>query len=72
MHIMCSYVKDFIYGAKKHSGNIHYIFISGGCFVAGLQNKTAPWWAGLLPLVILIPLYIITSYSIGREKRSKK
>ena len=59
-------LKKIKYGASIHPGNLFYIAIVLACFAAGLQNENAPWWIGLVVLVFLIPLYLWTSYEVGK------
>lgn len=55
-------IKIILYGMRIHPGNFLYIFMVGACFL----NEGAPWWLGLCTLVFWIPLYIYTSYLVGR------
>ena len=60
-------IKILFYGMSIHPGNFWYVIIVGACIVAGFQNENMPWWIGLCSLVIWIPLYITTSYSVGKD-----
>lgn len=69
--------KKIKYGANIHPGNPFYVVMILACFAAGLQNEGAPWWIGLVTLVFWIPLYLWTSYEVGKanwppETRSPK
>ena len=69
---MKKFINIFLYGASIHPGNPIYIVFSIACFLAGLRNEDAPWWIGLTVLIILIPLYIYTSYDAGKETWNEK
>ncbi|MDD5006592.1 MAG: hypothetical protein PHS93_09940 [Candidatus Omnitrophica bacterium] len=68
---MKNFYRLFIYGAKIHPGNFIYLMMLVLGPVAGSTNKSAaPLTGGLfglsLVVVLLLPLYIYTSYQVGK------
>lgn len=59
-------IKIILFGMSIHPGNLIYVLLMLGCFAAGLQNDNAPWWIGLIAWIFWIPLYVATSYSVGK------
>lgn len=68
---MIEFIKDLGYGMKAHTGKLWYCYFTILFFIGGLMNKKAPWWIGLTMLVIEIPLFMATSYNIGKRNRKR-
>lgn len=59
------------WGMANHPGNPIYLIMIIMFSYAGFQNPTLPWYGGILvSAVILLPLYIVTSYSVGKANRN--
>lgn len=70
-------LKKILYGASIHPGNGMYVVMLLMGVMAGLLNENTPWWFGFVILVVLVPLYMWTSYEVGKanwppETRSPK
>ena len=70
-------LKKILYGASIHPGNDMYVVMLLIGVMAGLLNENMPWWFGFVILVVLVPLYMWTSYEVGKanwppETRSPK
>lgn len=59
-------VKKILYGASIHPGNGMYVVMLLLGLIAGLRNENMPWWSGFVILVVLVPLYLWTSYEVGK------
>lgn len=70
-------VRKFLYGASIHPGNGMYVVMLLMGVMAGLLNENMPWWFGFSILVVLVPMYLWSSYEVGKanwppENRSPK
>jgi len=69
--------KKIKYGASIHPGNGMYVVMLLLGIIAGLRNENVSWWFGLIILIVLAPVYLWTSYEVGKanwppETRSPK
>lgn len=68
---MKRFYRLFIYGAKIHPGNFIYLMMLVLGPVAGSTNKSVAPLTGVLfglsvVVALLLPLYIYTSYQVGK------
>jgi hypothetical protein len=59
-------LKILKYGMSIHPGNSTYVFLQAAMLISGIINEKAPWFIGFFSLPILLPMYILTSYSVGK------
>lgn len=61
-------IKMIIYGIKNHPGNVLYLFFLIICLLPGISKQSIDILVfGIIGyLVLFVPLYLFTSYTIGK------